>query len=96
MFTHSNFLLYILWRNLTIRGIWKKIKLDVEFGGIQQTPWGTEVAGFTLTGNMSRQNWHSKWNTALESGGILVSDMVTLICEVELMNEVETTVLAEK
>ena len=69
---------YELWGNLTIKGITKKIKLDVEYSGIQKDPWGNEVAGVSITGKINRKDWDLNWNAALESGGVLVSDMVTI------------------
>jgi polyisoprenoid-binding protein YceI len=61
--------------NLTIRGISKPVTLDVEFGGINKDPWGNTKAGFTVTGKISRKDWGLNWNAALESGGVLVSDV---------------------
>jgi polyisoprenoid-binding protein YceI len=80
---------YELWGNLTIKGITKKICLDVEFGGVQKDPWGNEVAGFSINGKVNRKDWQLNWNAALESGGVLVGDMVTIACEVELKKEGE-------
>ena len=79
---------YELWGDLTIKGITKKIKLDVEFGGIIKDPWGGERAGFTINGKVNRKDWELNWNAVLESGGVLVGDMVTITCEVELIKEV--------
>jgi len=76
---------YELWGNLTITGITKKIKLDVEFGGILKDPWGNEKAGFTITGKINRSDFHLNWNTVLETGGMLVSDEVKINAEVQLM-----------
>ena len=39
---------YELWGNLTIKGIVKKIKLDVEFGGVVKDPWGNEKAAYGI------------------------------------------------
>lgn len=82
---------YELWGNLTIKGITKKICLNVEFGGVQKDPWGNEVAGFSINGKVNRKDWDLNWNTVLESGGVLVGDMVTIACEVELKKAGETT-----
>jgi len=71
---------------LTIVGITKMVKLDVEFGGIVKDPWGNEKAGFTVAGKINRNDWGLRWNTPLETGGILVGDDVTISCEVELTN----------
>ncbi|MDQ2719969.1 MAG: YceI family protein [Bacteroidota bacterium] len=81
---------YELWGELTIRGITKKIKLDVEFGGAEKDPWGGERAGFTINGKINRKDWELNWNTTLESGGVLVGDTVTISCEVELLKTAES------
>ena len=80
---------YELWGNLTIKGITKKIKLDVEFGGVVKDPWGAEKAGFEIHGQVNRKDWGLNWNTALESGGFLVGDKVTINCEIELLKQSE-------
>ena len=82
---------YELWGDLTIKGITKKIKLNVEFGGIQKDPWGGERAGFTITGKVNRKDWELNWNAVLESGGVLVGDNVNIACEVELVKQQEAT-----
>jgi polyisoprenoid-binding protein YceI len=76
---------YELWGDLTIKGISKKIKLDVEFGGVIKDPWGAEKAGFTINGKINLKDWGLNWNTALEAGGLLVGDTVNISCEVELL-----------
>ncbi|HPH86197.1 MAG TPA: YceI family protein, partial [Ferruginibacter sp.] len=48
---------YELWGELVIKGISKKIKLDVEFGGVVKDPWGNEKAAFTLNGKINRKDW---------------------------------------
>lgn len=75
-----------LWGELTIKGITKNVKLNVQFGGIVNDPWGNERAGFTVNGKINRSDWELVWNTSLESGSKMVSDEVTISCEVELMN----------
>jgi polyisoprenoid-binding protein YceI len=71
---------------LTMLGITKKVKLNVEFGGVVKDPWGNEKAGFTVTGKINRKDWGLFWNTPLETGGIMVGDDVSILCEVELTN----------
>jgi polyisoprenoid-binding protein YceI len=82
---------YELWGELTIKGITKKIKLDVEFGGIIKDPWGAEKAGITINGKINRKDWELNWNTALEGGGVLVSETVNISCEIELQKSDEIT-----
>ena len=75
-----------LWGELTMIGVTKNVKLNVQFGGIIKDPWGNEKAGFTVTGKINRSDWGLVWNATLENGGLMVSDEVTISCEIELIN----------
>ena len=75
-----------LWGELTMRGISKNVKLNVQFGGIMKDPWGNEKAGFTVTGKINRTDWGLIWNTSIEAGGMMVSEEVTISCDIELTN----------
>lgn len=74
-----------LWGELSMKGITKNIKLNVEFGGIVKDPWGSDRAGFTITGKIKRSEWNLTWNTLMETGGFMVGEDVTILCEVELV-----------
>lgn len=78
---------YELTGDLTLRGVTKPVKLDVEFGGVQNDPWGNTKAGFTLSGKINRKEFGLLWNAALESGGVLVGEEVKILCEVELAKQ---------
>ena len=75
-----------LWGELTMIGITKNIKLNLQLGGIVHDPWGNEKAGFTITGKISRNDWGLVWNTPIETGGLMVSEEVSIFCEIELKN----------
>lgn len=77
---------YELWGELTMHGITKSVKLDVEFGGIERDPYGKEKAGFTVTGTINRYDWNLIWNSPTESGGVMVSEDVKISCEIQLIN----------
>ncbi len=77
----------ILWGELTIKGITKNICLGVQLGGIVHDPWGNEKAGLTVTGKINRSDWGLTWNTAMEAGGIMIGDEISISCELELINE---------
>lgn len=72
---------------LTIKGVSKEAKLDVEFGGINKDPWGNEKAGFSIEGKINRKDWGLNWNTALETGGVLVSDEVKISGEIQFVKQ---------
>lgn len=71
--------------NLTINGVTKPIKLDVDFGGIGQDPWGNTKAGFSFEGKIKRSDFGLNWNAALEAGGVLVSDDVKVAGELQFV-----------
>ncbi|MES1216178.1 MAG: YceI family protein [Bacteroidota bacterium] len=75
-----------LWGKLTMKGVTQKVKLNVKFGGIAKDPMGNEKAGFTVTGKINRNDWGLTWNTTIETGGLVVSEEVKILCEVELTN----------
>jgi len=70
---------------LTMLGVTKPVKLDVEFGGIMKDPWGNNKAGFTVNGKINRKDWGLSYNAALEAGGVLVSDEVKIAGEIQLV-----------
>ena len=74
---------YRLTGELTIRDVTRPIALDVEYGGRGKDPWGNERVGFTAKGALDRKDFGLKWNQALETGGVLVSDRVELELELQ-------------
>ncbi len=84
-----------LWGELTMVGITKNVKLNVEFGGILKDPWGNEKAGFTVSGKINRTDWGLTWNSLMETGGFLVSEEVIISCEIELINVGEKDLIME-
>jgi polyisoprenoid-binding protein YceI len=74
---------YELDGQLTIKGVTKPVKLAVEYGGLMTDPWGNVKSGFTVTGKINRKDWGLNWNATLEAGGVLVSDEVKILAEVQ-------------
>ncbi|HEX3697014.1 MAG TPA: YceI family protein [Polyangia bacterium] len=74
---------YRLTGELTIRDVKRDIALDVEYGGRGKDPWGNERVGFTAKGAFDRKDFGLKWNQALETGGVLVSDRVEIELELQ-------------
>ncbi len=67
---------------LTLHGVTKSVTFDVEFGGQAVDPFGATRAGLSATTTVSRKDFGLTWNAALEAGGVLVSDKVTLTLDV--------------
>ncbi|MCE9540515.1 MAG: YceI family protein [Bacteroidetes bacterium] len=78
---------YSLYGYLQMKGITKQIKLNVEFAGVMKDPWGNEKAGFNITGKINRKDWGLNWNSLLETGGVMLSDEVNIMCEVQLVKQ---------
>jgi polyisoprenoid-binding protein YceI len=74
---------FTLTGNLTMRDVTKPVTLTVTFDGIDQDTKGNRVAGFDMTGVINRKDFGLLWNVALETGGVMVSDEVTLDIHVE-------------
>lgn len=67
---------------LTIRGIAKTVTFKGEFNGVAVDPFGATRAGFEAKTVISRKEFGLTWNAALEAGGVLVSDKVTITLDV--------------
>jgi polyisoprenoid-binding protein YceI len=78
-----------LYGDLTIRDVTNPVVLDVEYAGQAKTPWGTISAGFNASTKINRKDWNLNWNVALETGGWLVGDQITINIELELIKQVE-------
>lgn len=78
---------YEMFGDLTIKDVTKNVKLNVEFGGINQDPWGNTKAGFTINGKINRKDFGLNWNAPLETGGMLVSEDVRLMAEIQLAKQ---------
>ena len=79
---------FVIDGELTMRGIKNQIKLDVEFGGLIKDPWGAQKALFSIDGKINRKDWGLNYNTVLEAGGVLISEVVWIHCEVQLIKQV--------
>ena len=81
---------YVLHGDLSIKDVTKRIKLDVEFNGIVKDPYGGKRTGFEISGKINRKDFGLTWNAALETGGVMVGDEVTIKCEIQLIQQSES------
>jgi polyisoprenoid-binding protein YceI len=73
--------------DLTVRGITRELTLDVSPEGRLTDPWGEERAGFSAHAKIDRTDFGLTWNQALEAGGVLVGNEITISIEVELIRQ---------
>jgi polyisoprenoid-binding protein YceI len=81
---------YKVYGDLTIKGITREVSFDVTDEGRSQDPWGNQRWGVSATAQINRKDFGLTWNVALETGGWLVSDEITITAEVQLVLESET------
>jgi polyisoprenoid-binding protein YceI len=68
--------------DLTIKGVANTVTIPFEFEGAATDPFGNLRVGFEGSVVINRKDFGVSWNVALETGGVLVSDKVTLEFEV--------------
>jgi polyisoprenoid-binding protein YceI len=71
--------------NLTVKGVTQPITIDFDYEGAATDPFGNQRIGFEGSHAISRKDYGITWNATLETGGVLVSDRVTLEFEVSLI-----------
>jgi len=72
--------------DLTIHGVTRSVVFTVEGPTAPgKDPWGNTRVGLTATTKINRKDFGLTWNAALETGGILVGDDVTITLEVQFV-----------
>ena len=71
---------------LTIRDETRKVLFDVEGPSPPaKDPWGNTRVAVSATTKISRKDFGLTWNSALEGGGVLIGDDVTIILDVQFV-----------
>ncbi|MDM1061475.1 YceI family protein [Empedobacter falsenii] len=68
---------------LEIRGEKQPFTLNADFGGVITDPWGLQRAGFEFSGEINRKDYGLGWSQVTEAGGLVVSDKVKLLVNLE-------------
>lgn len=73
--------------DLTMHGVTNPITLTVETTGTEQDPWGNERVGLEGLGKLNRSEWEMKFNQALGSGNMMVSDKVIISLDISAVKQ---------
>jgi polyisoprenoid-binding protein YceI len=73
--------------DLTMHGLTREITLHAEVQGTDIDPWGNERVGLEVTGQLNRGDYEMKFNQALGSGNMLVSDKVKLALDISAIKQ---------
>ena len=74
---------YVLDGQLTLKGVTKDVPLRLELNGFGPDAYGGTRAGFSATAEINRRDFGVDFNAAMETGGVVVSDKVTIQLEIE-------------
>lgn len=74
--------------NLTIHGITKEVTFKAEYSGQLKDLYGLQRAGLSAKAKINRKDFGLNWNQALEAGGWLVSDEVTIEIDLSVVQKV--------
>jgi polyisoprenoid-binding protein YceI len=74
--------------DLSLRGVTREVVLDVE-GPTEavKDPWGATRRGAVATSKVNRKDFGLTWNAAIETGGVVVGDEVTINLDLELVRK---------
>jgi polyisoprenoid-binding protein YceI len=68
--------------DLTIKGVTNSVTVPLTYEGAATDPFGNVRVGFEGSVTINRKDYGVTWNAALETGGVLVSEKITLEFEV--------------
>ena len=72
--------------DLTIRGVSRPVLLSVtDVSKPSVDPWGNQRIGLSASARINRKDFGIVWNTALDSGGVLVGDEVVITLDVQFV-----------
>jgi len=76
--------------DLTLHGITREVVLNVQELSLEsKDPWGNLRRGASATATINRKDFGLTWNKALETGGVVVGDEVTILIEIEMIKAKE-------
>lgn len=74
--------------DLTLHGVTRQVVLDVDpLSKESKDPWGNIRRGTTATTKIDRKDFGLTWNKALETGGVLVGEEITINLEIEMIKK---------
>lgn len=73
--------------DLTLKGVTRQVPLKLELNGFGPDAYGGYRAGFSAKTEIDRKDFNVNFNATLETGGLVVSDKVTIALEIEAVLE---------
>lgn len=77
---------YAVSGDLSIHGVTRNVTLQVEeLSAPTKDPWGNTRIGLSANVKINRKDYGLVWNAALETGGVLVGDEVTIAVDAQFI-----------
>lgn len=73
--------------DLNIKGVTRPVSVDFAYAGAATDPFGMQRVGFEGRTTVLRSDFGMTFNAALETGGVLVSDKITLEIEISAVKD---------
>jgi polyisoprenoid-binding protein YceI len=73
--------------DLTVKGVTRPVTVPFTYEGQATDPFGNSRIGLEGSTTINRQDFGITWNAALETGGFLVSDRITLEFEISAVKQ---------
>jgi polyisoprenoid-binding protein YceI len=80
---------YMVSGELTIRDVTRQVVIPLELIGVEKDAFGQLRAGFEGTRRINRRDFGLEWNMPLDSGGVLVSERITLEFEISAVKKTD-------
>lgn len=80
---------YMVSGELTIRDVTRQVVVPLELMGVEKDAFGLLRAGFEGTRRINRRDFGLEWNMPLDSGGVLVSERISLEFEISAIKKTD-------
>ena len=78
---------FIILGDLTMHGVTKAVSIPLDLAGIQEDMYGNIRAGLEGGRRLDRREWGISWNSPLDTGGVMISEKLSLEFEISLIKE---------
>lgn len=78
---------FVVVGDLTIRDMTRQVSIPLALVGVHADQYGQIRAGFEGSRRINRKDWGVTWNAALDGGGVIVSDKISLEFELSLVKQ---------
>ncbi len=77
----------VLVGKFTMHGVTKDVSLPFKLKGPIKGPMGNTIVGFEVNAKLNRKDYGLTWNKAIEAGGLMVGEDVTIQINAELVKQ---------